>query len=295
MRNIRTDLAVEAHEARYGDALCDGVTKNFSNVCGFEVTELNISEKAAAELGKPKGTYLSAEFGRLWQDSDEAAERAARLICALISRLAPSGDGCVLVAGLGNERITPDAVGPKSVKMLTVTRHVKRLDPGLYSRLGFGECAAIIPGVLGDTGIESADIIRGAAEAVRPRCIIAIDALSSRRMARMATTVQVSAAGIAPGSGVNNRRAAISQETMGCPVISVGFPTVVDAVTLTLDMLEEAGIEEEKLDAAAELLSESGRRSLFVAPKDCDMITECLANVASKAINIFVHGVQEAL
>lgn len=295
MRNIRTDLAVEAHEARYGDALCDGVTKNFSNVCGFEVTELNISEKAAAELGKPKGTYLSAEFGRLWQDSDEAAERAARLICALISRLAPSGDGCVLVAGLGNERITPDAVGPKSVKMLTVTRHVKRLDPGLYSRLGFGECAAIIPGVLGDTGIESADIIRGAAEAVRPRCIIAIDALSSRRMERMATTVQVSAAGIAPGSGVNNRRAAISQETMGCPVISVGFPTVVDAVTLTLDMLEEAGIEEEKLDAAAELLSESGRRSLFVAPKDCDMITECLANVASKAINIFVHGVQGAL
>lgn len=295
MRNIRTDLAVEAHEARYGDALCDGVTKNFSNVCGFEVTELNISEKAAAELGKPKGTYLSAEFGRLWQDSDEAAERAARLICALISRLAPSGDGCVLVAGLGNERITPDAVGPKSVKMLTVTRHVKRLDPELYSRLGFGECAAIIPGVLGDTGIESADIIRGAAEAVRPRCIIAIDALSSRRMARMATTVQVSAAGIAPGSGVNNRRAAISQETMGCPVISVGFPTVVDAVTLTLDMLEEAGIEEEKLDAAAELLSESGRRSLFVAPKDCDMITECLANVASKAINIFVHGVQGAL
>lgn len=295
MRNIRTDLAVEAHEARYGDALCDGVTKNFSNVCGFEVTELNISEKAAAELGKPKGTYLSAEFGRLWQDSDEAAERAARLICALISRLAPSGDGCVLVAGLGNERITSDAVGPKSVKMLTVTRHVKRLDPGLYSRLGFGECAAIIPGVLGDTGIESADIIRGAAEAVRPRCIIAIDALSSRRMARMATTVQVSAAGIAPGSGVNNRRAAISQETMGCPVISVGFPTVVDAVTLTLDMLEEAGIEEEKLDAAAELLSESGRRSLFVAPKDCDMITECLANVASKAINIFVHGVQGAL
>ena len=295
MRNIRTDLAVEAHEARYGDALCDGVTKNFSNVCGFEVTELNISEKAAAELGKPKGTYLSAEFGRLWQDSDEAAERAAQLICALISRLAPSGDGCVLVAGLGNERITPDAVGPKSVKMLTVTRHVKRLDPGLYSRLGFGECAAIIPGVLGDTGIESADIIRGAAEAVRPRCIIAIDALSSRRMARMATTVQVSAAGIAPGSGVNNRRAAISEETMGCPVISVGFPTVVDAVTLTLDMLEEAGIEEEKLDAAAELLSESGRRSLFVAPKDCDMITECLANVASKAINIFVHGVQGAL
>lgn len=295
MRNIRTDLAVEAHEARYGDALCDGVTKNFSNVCGFEVTELNISEKAAAELGKPKGTYLSAEFGRLWQDSDEAAERAAQLICALISRLAPSGDGCVLVAGLGNERITPYAVGPKSVKMLTVTRHVKRLDPGLYSRLGFGECAAIIPGVLGDTGIESADIIRGAAEAVRPRCIIAIDALSSRRMARMATTVQVSAAGIAPGSGVNNRRAAISQETMGCPVISVGFPTVVDAVTLTLDMLEEAGIEEEKLDAAAELLSESGRRSLFVAPKDCDMITECLANVASKAINIFVHGVQGAL
>lgn len=295
MRNIRTDLAVEAHEARYGDALCDGVTKNFSNVCGFEVTELNISEKAAAELGKPKGTYLSAEFGRLWQDSDEAAERTARLICALISRLAPSGDGCVLVAGLGNERITPDAVGPKSVKMLTVTRHVKCLDPGLYSRLGFGECAAIIPGVLGDTGIESADIIRGAAEAVRPRCIIAIDALSLRRMARMATTVQVSAAGIAPGSGVNNRRAAISQETMGCPVISVGFPTVVDAVTLTLDMLEEAGIEEEKLDAAAELLSESGRRSLFVAPKDCDMITECLANVASKAINIFVHGVQGAL
>ena len=295
MRNIRTDLAVEAHEARYGDALCDGVTKKFSNICGFEVTELNISEKAAAELGKPKGIYLSAEFGRLWQDSDEAAERASRLICALISRLAPSGDGCVLVAGLGNDRITPDAVGPKAVKMLTVTRHVKRLDPGLYARLGFGECAAIIPGVLGDTGIESADIIRGASEAVRPRCIIAIDALSSRRMARMATTVQVSAAGIAPGSGVNNRRASISQETMGCPVISVGFPTVVDAVTLTLDMLEEAGIDGEKLDAAAELLSESGRRSLFVAPKDCDMITECLANVASKAVNMFVHGVQGAL
>ena len=290
MRNIRTDLAVEAHEARYGDALCDGAAKSTSVVCGFEVTELNISEKAAAKLGKPQGIYLSAAFGRLWQEDDGSAGRAAELICALIRRLAPSGSGCVLVAGLGNDRITPDAVGPKAVKKLTVTRHVKRLDPELYSRLGFGECAAVIPGVLGDTGIESADIIRGAAEAVRPRCIIAIDALSSRRTERMATTVQVSAAGIAPGSGVNNRRAAISQATMGCPVISVGFPTVVDAVTLTLDMLEEAGIGDEGLDRAAELLSESGRRSLFVAPKDCDTITDCLADVASKAVNMFVHG-----
>lgn len=287
MRNIRTDLAVEA----VGTCSYDSdVSKKTENIMGYEATFLDIGENAAKEMCKPAGLYISAEFGRLWNSSREELEKVARMICALIERVAPEGDGCVLAAGLGNDRVTPDSVGPKAMKKTVVTRHIKNLDPELYTKLGFGECAAVITGVLGETGVESADILKGVAEHIKPRCIIVVDALSARSMDRLATTVQISSSGIAPGSGVNNRRSEISSKTMGYPVISLGFPTVVDAATLTLDMLEEANVGESLLDAAENKLRENGKTALFVSPKDCDIITDCLGDLAAASINYFVHG-----
>lgn len=287
MRNIRTDLAFEAVAA---GARSSDVVKRTEKLMGYEVTTLTIGEEAARDLGKPAGIYISADFGRLWNADRSETEKAAGMICSLIERIAPEGDGCVLAVGLGNDRVTPDSVGPKAMKKIVVTRHIKKLDPELYARLSFGESAAVITGVLGETGVESADILKGVAEFVRPRCIIAIDALSARSMDRLATTVQITAAGIAPGSGVNNRRSEISAKTMGFPVISLGFPTVVDAATLTLDMLEDSGVGGEALAAAEHKLC-GGKNSLFVSPKDCDIITDSLAELASSAVNLFVHGV----
>lgn len=290
MRNIRTDLAIEANDFHYSGEPSEDVTKTCEKLLGYEVTTLTIGENASRELGKPVGTYISAEFGRLWHSDRASVERAAEMICTLIKRIAPKEAGCILAVGLGNDRVTPDSVGPKAVKKLIVTRHVKEMNPNLYASMGFGECAAVITGVLGETGVESADIIKGVVNQIHPCLILVIDALSARSMERMATTVQVTASGIAPGSGVNNRRAEISEKTMGCPVISLGFPTVVDAGTLTLDMLEDSGASEDMLSAAEEKISGTGRPALFVSPKECDIITDCLGELAAMAVNLFIHG-----
>lgn len=290
MRSIRTDLAIEANDFHYSATPSDDVTKSSEILLGYEVTTLTIGESASRELGKPVGTYISAEFGRLWHSDRATSEKAAKMICSLIKRIAPKETGCILAVGLGNDRVTPDSVGPKAVKKLIVTRHIKEMSPKVYATMGFGECAAVITGVLGETGVESADIIKGVVDRIRPSLVLVIDALSARSMERMATTVQITTSGIAPGSGVNNRRAEISEKTMGCPVISLGFPTVVDAGTLTLDMLEDAGVSEDMLSAAEEKMSGSEKPSLFVSPKECDIITDSLSELAAMAVNLFIHG-----
>ncbi len=293
MRNIRTDLALEAHIAR-GDTLqSDDITKTTEDFMGYTVTTLTVGEKSAKEIDKPAGIYISVGLGKLWNGDDETLEKAAEMISMLLLRVAPEKNGCVLVACLGNRRITPDSIGPKASSQIIVTRHIKHLNPTLYQKMGFNECASVATGVFGETGVESAAIIKGVADIVKPKVIIAIDALSARGLDHVSTTVQITSNGIAPGSGVANSRKEISEKTMGCPVISIGFPTVVEASTLTLDMLESSGVDREIIDAAEKKLYEEEKNLLFVAPKDCDIVTDCLGKLAAMSVNLFVHGISK--
>lgn len=197
----------------------------------------------------------------------------------------------VLVVGLGNADMTPDAIGPGTVRRLTVTRHLRQYDDSLFKALGCCELAALSPGVLGQTGMESGELVRCAAERICPDLLVAVDALAARSCERLASTVQLSDGGIAPGSGIGNHRMAIDSTTVGCPVLGVGVPTVVDSSTLVWDALERAGMTEGDLpDALTEVL-ESGR-SFIVAPRDSDEMVEMTCRLLAKAIDI-AFGVGE--
>ena len=203
---------------------------------------------------------------------------------ALLGRPMGPGDG-VLVAGLGNIHMTPDAIGPRTVGRLTVTRHLRSWDEGLFAALGCCELSALAPGVLGQTGMESGELIRAAVELVHPRLLLAVDALAARSCARLTSTIQLSDQGIAPGAGIGNHRMAITQETMGCPVISLGVPTVVDSSTLVLDALERAGMAVDTLPTElAEVLE--GGRSFIVTPRDCDEMTDLTCRLLARGINL---------
>ncbi len=289
MLEKRTDLALEVRELRGNQS---GIEATEETVEGVKITRAEISKGNGEALsGKPAGSYITLEIGKFWQAQPGRAARLAELLAAKLNSLLPQGDRCVLVAGLGNEAITPDSLGPKAVKRLLVTRHLQALDPSLYSGAAFGCVAALSPGVLGQTGIESAEIIKSVAEKINPKCIIIIDALASRRLARLATTVQLSNGGISPGSGVSNKRMALDAEFLGFPVVSLGVPTVVDAATLCLDILEEERGEISALrfeEISKKLLSGSGK-TMFVTPKESDIISEATANLLASAINMAVH------
>jgi spore protease len=187
-------------------------------------------------------------------------------------------EGPVLVVGLGNRAMTPDAVGPLAADSVLVTRHLISAMPKHFS--GFRPVAVFRAGVLGTTGVESAEAVRGLAAEVQPALIIAIDALASRRCGRVCRTVQLSDTGIIPGSGVGNHRWALDRETLGVPVIAIGVPTVVDSATLAADLLEEAGImeiDENKL--------RRGQENLMVTPRDIDAQVRDLSKVVGYGIN----------
>ena len=205
--------------------------------------------------------------------------RELRRLCLPHGKL---GEGYgVLVAGLGNAEITADAVGPQTVHRLTVTRHLHEYDREIFRLIGRCQLSALAPGVLGQTGMEALDLIRGAVRAVRPNVVLAVDALAARSTARLAATVQLSDTGIAPGSGIGNRRRAINQKSVGVPVISLGIPTVVDSATLVYDALQKAGIGE--VDAPLREVLEN-QRHFFVSPKESDLITAQTAALLTEAI-----------
>ena len=178
--------------------------------------------------------------------------------------------------------MTPDAVGPGTVARLNATSHLKKADPELFGRLGCSRLSAVAPGVLGQTGIETSELVRGAVESAHPDVVIAIDALAAGSCGRLFSTVQLSDSGIFPGSGIGNRRSELSLSSLGVPVIALGVPTVVDSSTLVLDALERAGFHDipEKLTSVLE----SGK-SYFVAPKECDMLIKSLCRLFASAIN----------
>jgi spore protease len=198
--------------------------------------------------------------------------------------MTPGSGMRVLAIGLGNGSMTPDAVGPHTLRRLSATRHLREYDEALFVSLGCCELAALSPGVLGQTGMESGELVKMAAELTRPHLIVAVDALAARSCERLASMIQLSDGGISPGAGIGNHRMPLTRETMGCPVMGVGVPTVVDSSTLVLDALEKAGVDAESLSPDLAEVLERGR-SFFVSPKDCDEVVSLTCRLLAKALD----------
>ena len=229
----RTDLALEARELWQESAerttRLSGVKATKTKQEGYPVTRVDIlDERGEKALGKPQGSYLTVDLTSFWQRKADFFERAVRAVGSQLKALLP-GEGPALVIGLGNEAMTPDAVGPLAADNILITRHLIAAMPKHFA--GFRPVAVFRTGVLGTTGMESAEAVRGLVEEIKPSLVIAIDALASRRVGRVCATVQLSNTGIIPGSGVGNHRSALNQETLGVPVFAIGIPTVVDAAT----------------------------------------------------------------
>lgn len=282
-QNIRTDLAVEARQlwqesAAATDAL-EGVEATEEQRGSFAVSRVKIlDENGEKALCKPKGDYITITLDGLLRREENAFAEAAELLAGeLRELLALEKEDSVLVVGLGNRGITPDAIGPEVTAATIVTRHLKEHLPGDFA--AFRSVAAMEPGVLGTTGVESAEMIRAVAERVRPARVIAVDALAARGLDRLCRTVQLSDTGIVPGSGVGNARAALSRETLGVPVIAVGVPTVVDAATLARDVAGE--------DCAEALPADTAR--MVVTPRDIDRRVKDISKLVGYAIDLALH------
>lgn len=287
MLERRTDLALEAAQTLQAGAALEGVWSEETVEDGVAVTVVEIRTPEAAEkVGKPVGRYVTLDLGTVRRREEEGFSRACRTLAAELAKLLPDGTGTVLVVGLGNRAITPDAVGPLAHDHLLVTRHLVDQLPEVFG--SFRPLAALSAGVLGTTGVESVDLVKAVALALRPDCVIAVDALASQSMKRLCTTVQLTNTGISPGAGVGNCRAALDRETLGVPVIAVGVPTVVDVNTLVRDVLEEAGQGELEPEALAPggALSQGGA---FVTTRDIDeRVAEC-GKLIGYAVNLAVQ------
>ena len=282
MNNVRTDLALEAREVWQESAeentSLRGVWARELDEEGFHITRVKILNEAGEKnLGKPRGAYTTVELEGISRRDTNSFPRAISVVAKELSKLLPETDGCVLIVGLGNSDITPDAVGTCATEHIVVTRHLVEKMPELFGKLR--AVSAVTPGVLGMTGVESGEIIRGVAEHIKPDYIIVIDALASMKLSRLCKTVQITDTGIVPGSGVGNARSAITRETMGFPVIAVGVPTVVDIATIIGDFADDSGIE-----LPAETLSEYSER-LLVTPKDIDVNIADIGRILGYAIN----------
>lgn len=297
---IRTDLALEAHEMCASKAKNEGETEgvivNIKKQNRISLTEIEITnEKGEEALGKPRGKYVTIEAPDI-KYSVEVYEDTCRLLADEIRRMANIvNNSKTLVVGLGNNRITPDALGPDVVKKLMVTGHIKEYKKELLDD-EFSAVYAIAPGVLGTTGIESAEIIRGVIERVHPNLVIAVDALASRSLDRISTTIQISDTGINPGAGVENNRKALNEKTMGVKVIAIGVPTVVDAATIACDSFEIAAKDTDtamindydKYDIIKRTLAQN-IGSLMVTPKDIDLVIEKTSKTVANGINLALH------
>ena len=237
------------------------------------------------------GFSVTLSLGRITERGESELPDLSRLLARELREMSirmmgrePDGDTRILVAGLGNAAMTPDAIGPETLRRLTVTRHLRGYDESLFAALGCCELAAISPGVLGQTGMESGELVRCAAGLVKPHLVVAVDALAARSVDRLSSTVQITDRGISPGSGIGNRRRALDKAALGCPVMGVGVPTVVDSSTLVLDALEKAGISYETLSPALTEVLEGGR-SFFVSPKDCDEVVTLTSRLLARALD----------
>ncbi len=273
--SIRTDLAVEAREMLLEEKQNSGETENISQIEGVIIKEkeeddikisyVEITKEGEEVLGKKAGKYLTLEIQGIRQKDTDLQERVEAVFAREFSRFLEScgisDEASCLVVGLGNWNVTPDALGPLVCENLLITRHLFELQPERVEE-GFRSVCAIVPGVMGLTGMETSDIIFGVVEKVKPDFVVVIDALASRSIERVNSTIQISDTGIHPGSGVGNRRKEISKQTLGIPTFAIGVPTVVDAVSITSDtidyILKHFGREMKEGDRPARALAPAG-------------------------------------
>ena len=287
---FRTDLAMESREMAAG---LSGITTHSRHRGAIEETHVRIeTEKAARALEKARGNYITlAHPGLKWCPPEERKEMARAICEELRTLLPPNGD--LLVVGLGNRSMTADALGSRVLEDLLVTRHLKDIpDESLHGRLR-GVCAAA-PGVLGVTGLETAEVVQGIVEHAHPAAVIAIDALAARESSRICTTVQITDTGIRPGSGVRNHRVGLTKETLGVPVIAIGVPMVVYASVIARDalslLLNDIGMDErthaQAMDTLIDKLAEQGMGDLVVTPREVDELVGRVGRIIADGLNL---------
>ncbi len=264
---IRTDIAVEFMADKTEKE--DSVTVKKYDVEGIEVTNVEIlSEQAARDIGKPVGKYVTLETHNGYNIFD--MEMLRELLIAEIRGLLGRVEGDILVVGVGNKTVTPDALGPKAAEGVVATRHYPEDIIEKLELDGLRSVSVICPGVLGQTGVEVKEMLEGAIERIRPEAVVIVDALAARDVSRLGRTVQLSNTGLAPGSGVGNRRSELSERTLGVPCVTVGVPTVVDASTLSFDLTGDEKAEHEPL---------------IVTPRDIDRLIEKSSQVIAYSLN----------
>lgn len=280
MRMRRTDLALEARELWQEQtgkvSVLPGVEAYDSLREGIPVNTVRVlNQQGEQALGKPQGSYVTLTLEGLSNREEDIFQRSVQAVAAELSELVQDipPAGLVLVAGLGNRAITPDAVGPKVHENVLVTRHLVRQMPDHFGKLR--PVASLAAEVMGTTGVESGELVRAVCEKIKPACVVAVDALASRSLKRLCKTVQIADTGITPGSGVGNHRMGLTQDTLGVPVIAVGVPTVVDGATLAADLTGTDDLPN---------LNEGG--DLLVTPKDIDSQVNDLSKVIGYAISM---------
>lgn len=311
---VRTDLALETREKFEEDHVeIKGVRVEEELVEESEIKITNVfieTENGAKAMGKPKGSYITLEAPNMSEHDEDYHREVSVQLAKVLGKLLPRKEKpvSVLVAGLGNREVTPDALGPRVVDNMMITRHIIRE----FGKYAFGEeetnqISGIVPGVMAQTGMESTEILKGIIKETRPDCIIAIDALAARSTKRLGRTIQVTDTGINPGSGVGNHRHGLSEESLGVPVIAIGIPTVVDAATIVSDTMSnliqamsqssclkslgsslDSLNESEKQDLIRELLSPN-LNTMFVTPKDIDESIKRLSFTVSEGVNLALN------
>jgi len=308
MYNFRTDLADERNEIYKKnnniDSNVDGIEVEEENVDNIKIGRVNIvNENGEKAIGKPKGTYITLDIKNIKTIQTEQIEKVAEVLSNELrniigKHIADTED--ILVVGLGNIYVTPDALGPKVVPEIEVTRHILQYMPKAMPE-DTRPVSAVSPGVLGITGIETMEILKGIVDNIKPKMLIVIDALASRNIERISSSIQISDTGIVPGAGVNNTRKEISIQTLGIPVIALGIPTVVDLASITNDCIDIfiGNLQEKAMsnDALNELKAKDnyeeikealnvGEYNMIVTPKEIDELIENMKEIVARGINL---------
>ena len=270
------------------------VEENYDEETDIRVTRVEITTKNGARaMGKPMGTYVTIEAPGMLEPDEGFHREVSDVLAEQLAKIIPGAgqEQEILVVGLGNRDVTADALGPHVVDNLCITRHIVReYGKAAYNRDRMNQVSSMEPGVMGKTGMEAAEIIKGVVEQTGPDVIVAIDALAARTTKRLNRTIQITDTGIHPGSGVGNHRNALTKESMGVPVIAIGVPTVVDAATIVMDAFEKLldgtgeAVKREYLEECRNALAEL--HNMYVASKDIDAVIKRVSYTVSEGINM---------
>lgn len=297
----RTDLAIEIKESFPKDHVeIPGVSlqENYDKLKKIKVTSVRIMNHIGArQMKKPIGTYTTIDFEERFifeqkDYMDAVGKRLQKELAAILPHKIKK-DATILVTGLGNRFATPDALGPYVLEQIEVNRHLSVQYVGMELQKGMKICG-MIPGVLGQTGMESSEILKGVIENVHPDCMLVVDSLATRSIKRLCTTIQLTDTGISPGAGIGNNRSEINQNTMNIPVIAIGVPTVVEAGTIVYDTLEAAlqkeGYSTKEIALFFDRIHDKMGDSFFVTPKDIDEKIKTVGDMIANSINACLAG-----